>query len=558
MSIWLNAARGGKPHNTLLDGLSAVWLFGEGSGSSRVDSAGAADAVETGGVIGTGAGPGAPLTLGAQFVTSRSLNVANSAAIQHDNLDFTLCGWMYAPNANVGVLDKGNGSTSDYALRYVSGTLYFYRGVTPTTIGSVPATTWLFVRAWYSRAQAKIFLRYNEAHETSAAIAIAQATIEVSTANVLKFGYFGPGGTYFNNGRLAGWYFYKRILTDAEGLILNAGGPNGVFPFGETLSAQPALFHPRPYEVQGGGTIQLSASVQYGTSDVTAQWNGGAPVTVATNQRGAFTTTLTSQPAAQGQLVLTTTTTGRAVRATARTGLVIVTGGQSNASGRGYNNQVASHQTIQSSLYGNDGLFKQLADPTDSDVNKLDTVGSDIAAAGSCWPLVATAYMAARNAPCQVVPCAIGGTTIAQWQPGANHFDRTTRYGLMAYRALLTRADIIVWWQGEQDAFAGNTTAAYQASLESFVAALATDLPGVKVMIAKLQLAGPGGDYSDGQAAQIQAAQANVIAGGHANVVAGPDLSAIRCNSGDHIRDDAELALVAGMWWNAIRTAYGW
>ena len=64
----------------------------------------------------------------------------------------------------------------------------------------------------------------------------------------------------------------------------------------------------------------------------------------------------------------------------------------------------------------------------------LRDVSLDVAPGGSYWPLLATRIVAVTGRPTIFVPCALSATSMAQWQPGADHQDRTTLYGSMVYR----------------------------------------------------------------------------------------------------------------------------
>jgi hypothetical protein len=543
---------GAAAPSSLLTDITAYWLFQEPSGS-RADSVGASTLLEVGGATGRNTGPGAPLTYGAEFVTGRTLEVATNANLERGSGDFTLAGWIYEPSYRGGILSNDDGNDKyAYSLRVVDK-FYFYCG--NVALGQVDdlidLNTWLFIRAWYKSLDSTIHLRINEGPETSSATNMAG----VSDYTV-KFGVFTPGGNSFNGGRSCGWHFWKRILTDAEGLILAAGGAAGVYPFDSAVEATPDLLSPVSYQVAQGTTINITGSMKYAASNVEASFNGGAYADIATAARGVFSGTLSAQTPGQGALTIRAKTGGAtASKSLIGLGDVFVIAGQSNASGRGTNNQAYSHVTLKAGLYGNDYVWHDLTDPTDSVTGQIDTVSSDAIAAGSIWPLVATSYMAARSAPCEFVPCAKGGSSITDWLPGVDHQDRSTLYGSMVYRALQTGCKAILFWQGEQDAFAGMLTATYQGHMATIVTALATDLTGVMFVAAKLHL---GNTYSDAAAAQIQTAIGNIWAASYANVISGPDLSDLRSESGDHFISDSALAIVAGRWWTTLQAAFGW
>jgi hypothetical protein len=230
-------------------------------------------------------------------------------------------------------------------------------------------------------------------------------------------------------------------------------------------------------------------------------------------------------------------------------GDVLVIAGQSNASGRGTNSQSYSHATLKASLFGNDYTWRELADPTDSITNQGDAISKETSqAGGSLWPLLATSFLADQGVPVAFIPCAKGGTRIADWLPGVNHQDRATLYGSMVYRALQSGCKAVLWWQGEGDAQDGTSQATYNSRLDSLANEIQADL-GVKLMPCKLQNITAAGETG------INAAIAEAW-GDNANVLTGPDLSDIATDDDVHLQTDAKLLDAAGRWWAALQTAF--
>lgn len=237
---------------------------------------------------------------------------------------------------------------------------------------------------------------------------------------------------------------------------------------------------------------------------------------------------------------------------------VWVIAGQSNASGRGTNNQVYSHASIIPLNFANDYRIKKLVDPLDTNTGQIDAVSSEAggaaAAAGSCWPLLATQLMAENGHVPVFVPCAKGGTSITSWLPGADHADRTTLYGSMIYRARQAMAygtlRCVLWWQGETDAEAGMSQATYNGHLDTIANAVMADL-GVPIMPCKLQ---NSSIITDGLEAAINAAIAEAW-GDNANVKTGPDFSDITSDDDYHFKTDAHLLTAADRWFVAIDAA---
>jgi len=230
-----------------------------------------------------------------------------------------------------------------------------------------------------------------------------------------------------------------------------------------------------------------------------------------------------------------------------RYGDVYVIAGQSNASGRGKNLQLSTNR--EAYLFGNDGRWKPLADPVDSSVDQIDIVSSDAkAAAGSVWPLVASAYPGRIT----FVPAANGGTRIEEWLPRANHEDRTTLYGSMIYRARRAgKIKAVLWWQGETDAVLGTPKDVYLAHLTTIANAIQEDL-GVNLVPAKLQRITLTPHYLAINEA-IDSAWLN-----NPNVTPGPDLSSLNLfdkaisSDGVHVDTDAGLRAAARLWARVI------
>lgn len=232
---------------------------------------------------------------------------------------------------------------------------------------------------------------------------------------------------------------------------------------------------------------------------------------------------------------------------------IFIVAGQSNASGRGTNNQSYSHATLSAGLFGNDYVWKNLADPTDSATGQIDTVSSDgAAAAGSLWPLLATLIMSDQNATVAFVPCAKGGTSITAWLPGANHQDRTTLYGSMVFRAgQVGQIKAVLWWHGETDAIAAMSQATYNGHLDTIANAIQADM-GVKLMPCLLQ---NSSGITDVDEQKIRDATSEAW-GDNANVLIGPDFSDIASDDTFHLMTNAKLQLAADRWFVALETAF--
>lgn len=311
------------------------------------------------------------------------------------------------------------------------------------------------------------------------------------------------------------------------------------------------------YQRDGSDQADIAISGTYvGTpSAIEARFNGGPWATIdASPSGGTYSGTLSAQAAGQGTLEVRFVDAPDVTASVDNVGIgdVFVIGGQSNASGRGNNNQSYSHATLKATLFGNDYAWQELTDPTDSNSGQVDTV-SDDSAAGSCWPLLATQIMAATGYPVAFVPAPKGGTSIAQWQPGVDHQDRSTLYGSMVYRAnQVGTVKAVLWWQGERDAVLGTAEATYNSGLDTVANAVNADL-SCSLVVCKIA------DLSTYNTGYDETAVNNAIAtawSDNANVVAGPDFSDITPSvDGVHFKTDQELQAAADRWFAALQAA---
>lgn len=300
--------------------------------------------------------------------------------------------------------------------------------------------------------------------------------------------------------------------------------------------------------------ITIAGTIPYqGAYDVEARWNGGAWTDIDTGAVGSFSGTLSAQAEGQGTLEVRVKDYPAQIASAAHVGVgdVFVIAGQSNASGRGTNNQSYSHATLKAGLLGNDYVWGEMIDPTDDNTGQVDGVSSDSIAAGSVWPLIATSIMADQGVPVAFIPCAKGGAGIASWQPGVNHSDRTTLYGSMNYRITQCGGALaVLWWGGETDALASMAEATFNSSLDSFADAVNVD-QSIPTIVCKLQNSSGIPDVDE---AAINSA-INTAWGDNTNVVQGPDLSDMASDDSFHLQSDAKLAEAAARWWAAIQAA---
>jgi len=225
--------------------------------------------------------------------------------------------------------------------------------------------------------------------------------------------------------------------------------------------------------------------------------------------------------------------------------------GQSNATGQGTSNQTWSHATLYPGLFGHDYNWKELADPTGDSENQVDTVATNGSFGGSAWPLMATSYMASLSRPCGFVVCSKGGSTIAQWQPGADHLDRTTLYGSMNYRCqLVGGVKCILMYHGETDALNAISQEDYSTGATAFVDAVWADL-GVPVLYGLLHT------ISGRDVTNVNAAITALIAA-NSHCYLGADMTGVEPDGDLHFTSNADLSGFAAAWWSSLQAAFGW
>lgn len=182
--------------------------------------------------------------------------------------------------------------------------------------------------------------------------------------------------------------------------------------------------------------------------------------------------------------------------------------GQSNPSGRGDNNQTYAQGTYKAILLGNDDVFKEIIDPTDSNVDQVDIVSSDANAAGSWIMRLADKWAGGVDTPMFFIPCAKGGTTIAQWEKGTGLYDSSTR------RAALTGGvSRVIFQLGGSDAFNLTLASTYESKLNGMCDDYKADVGADTLIMALQQLnsTSDGDGVTTGQV-PIRNAQINVAA----------------------------------------------
>ncbi|MEP5253999.1 MAG: sialate O-acetylesterase [Winogradskyella arenosi] len=302
--------------------------------------------------------------------------------------------------------------------------------------------------------------------------------------------------------------------------------------------------------------ILISGSYTGTPTAIEASFNGENYVTIDANpSNGEFTGTLANQNVGQGTLDVRFTNDTSKTSSVNNVGIgdIYVIAGQSNASGRGNNLNSYTHASLKATLFGNDDVWKNLEDATDSNSNQIDGVSTDSSAKGSPWPIVATNILANSSVPVAFVPTAKGGTSIDDWQPATNHSDTSTLYGSMHRRINAVGGKVagVLFFQGESDASTGTIQSDYETGLTTIVNTIATDFPDTKTMIGQIG----HNNYSGNDA--IRAGQIAVI-NTNDNALMGPATYDIDLSDGDtlHFKSDGDMAIFASRWYTAINKGF--
>jgi hypothetical protein len=330
-----------------------------------------------------------------------------------------------------------------------------------------------------------------------------------------------------------------------------------------SLFSQINITNIHPYQVfQRNDTGNADILIQgiYSGSPVTieARWNNSTiwtPLNI--DNSTTFSGTLLDQSQGQGTLEVRFSNDFLIEDSIEYVGVgdIFIIAGQSNASGRGLTLNSYSHPSLKAALFGNDDVWKELADGVDDKLGQVDLVSFDFYTKGSPWPLIATNIMESQNVPVAFIPTAKGGTRIYQWEPEDNHSDPSTLYGSMNRRINAVGGNVkgVLFFQGESDAQMDTTQSDYEHLMNIFVNTVASDFPGLTVMIG--QIGHADFDTLD----DIRSAQINVIHS-NSNAYIGPATYDINLSDEDgdtlHFKSDNDVQEFARRWFLAINNIY--
>ncbi|USU13631.1 sialate O-acetylesterase [Sphingomonadaceae bacterium OTU29THOMA1] len=169
---------------------------------------------------------------------------------------------------------------------------------------------------------------------------------------------------------------------------------------------------------------------------------------------------------------------------------VYILAGQSNMSGRGALSELSTTDRVADeriTVYGNGGMLRVALDPLDDASGQVDAVSADRQAAVGPGLPFARAMLRRHGRAILLVPCAKGGSSMAQWAPGG---DRSTLYGSCIARAREAGGRIagMLWYQGESDARDVATAARWSAAFADLVTAFRRDLRMPQLAVSAVSL----------------------------------------------------------------------
>jgi hypothetical protein len=208
--------------------------------------------------------------------------------------------------------------------------------------------------------------------------------------------------------------------------------------------------------------------------------------------------------------------------------------GQSNNGGRFTNGGVASSTDGFTAVqYFNNNVWYIHSDPYDE---------------GNSWvPDFATIWQNRHHVPVSIMSGpSHGGSSWADWQPGADHLDTATFYGLLNSRiaALGSRPLACNWWLGETDALAQTNLVTLRTQIENVVDSLYVDTGGVRSVLCLLQNSTGIPDADEANFRNL----IRLICSTNSHAILGPDLSDIDSDDSFHPQTDAKRLLVAQRW----------
>lgn len=177
---------------------------------------------------------------------------------------------------------------------------------------------------------------------------------------------------------------------------------------------------------------------------------------------------------------------------------IFIMAGESDMSGRGLLSESPYFSTSRVKVFSNDWVWREGAEPVDDPASQIDLVSIDGAVdaprgtspGASCGMSFATTISSLRpDVEIAIVPCARGGSKIAEW---SRNTSRSTLYGSMLARALTAAQDGtlkgVLWFQGKNDANDVVAASTWDTSCYQLIANIRADLgiPTLPVIVTAL------------------------------------------------------------------------
>jgi len=529
--------------HALYSGIEAAWGFHENTGTTSEDSTGNDHGLTLNGSLSWG-------TINGRSVIQNAANIFSPLPLDNNVVldgtqDWTLA-WRCKQTGdnNAGMICGDITDSSDYVWFGGASGVTRYRDSVPNSHDfdlELFTTEKSYVMA-FDFSDQELHFYVNGVEEADSPIACTTGDLLIS--NVMQ-GI--NASTFVFKGDFHYLYVWDgRELSEAEAGDLHSD------PYDLFLFDQCNITTPQNLQViqRSSGTSNIAITGTYDGSPtaIEASFNGGAYATIdASPAAGTFSGTLSSQTEGQGALTVRFTNDTSVLDTHDNFGIgdVFLIIGQSNASGQFNANNSYTHASLTASVLDeNDSEWRDCTDPTDT---------AETTPKGSCWPILATQIMSDQSVPVGFITAAESGTALVggPWDPltpGANYtaaVARVTASGTNGIAAAL-------WEQGEADANAGASQAAYNADLDSLISTLQTDTGFTFPLICSQVGTVPGNPAAaldNIRLAQVEAwgDNADVLFG-----IVGYDRAAL------HWAGNTEAATQAGRYWFAIDEAlYG-
>lgn len=172
--------------------------------------------------------------------------------------------------------------------------------------------------------------------------------------------------------------------------------------------------------------------------------------------------------------------------------LQFLVGGQSNASGRGVINTLAARGDASTFVFGNDYVWKRASEPVDDPTDQVDAVSADSlyvipGVIGHGFAAQAMLGLIKQGRRLDLIPCTMGGSSIADWMPDTDREDRATLYGSANYRrtqAAVATLTGVLWFGHENDAGSATYAADWAGLIAEFRADYGASVPFIYCQLA--------------------------------------------------------------------------